>query len=87
MVKDLLGMGLIFGALIVALIIVGAMASEAYDVGIDVATNDTLINNLWDSSTTALTTFADFLPIIAIALVGGMAVAYLFGFLGSTKGA
>lgn len=72
-----------FGTLVVALIIVGAIASETYDVGTSVATNDTLINSLWTASNTALTTFADFLPIIAIAVVGGLAIAYMFGFMRS----
>jgi len=80
---SLLRTGLTFGALIVALIIVGAMASKSYQVGIAASGNNTtLIDKLYGSSTGALTTFADFLPVIAIAIVGGLALMYLFGFLG-----
>lgn len=83
MVKQLLETGLVFGTLIVALVIVGVIATQTYEVGKGVATNDTLVDSLWDSGNTALTTFADFLPIIAIAVVGGLAIAYMFGFMRS----
>ncbi len=83
----LLKTGLTFGALIVALIIVGAMAAKSYTVGKDASGNNTtLVDKLYVSSTGALTTFSDFLPVIAIAIVGGLALMYLFGFLGGTSG-
>jgi len=42
----------------------------------------TLLNNVFDQGGQAITTLTGFLPIVAIAVVGGIALYYLIAYLG-----
>ena len=45
-------------------------------------TNNALVNDVSTYGGNAITTFVQFLPILAIAIVGGIAIMYLMGFMG-----
>lgn len=45
----------------------------------------TLWSNLTSNNNSAIQTFTGFLPVLAIAAVGGVALVYILGFLGSAS--
>jgi hypothetical protein len=61
--------------------------------GVNVLTNTTvtglvgagsIAGNVANSANIAIVTFTNFLPVLAIAVVGGVAIAYIVGFFGGT---
>jgi hypothetical protein len=82
MVKELIAAGLGFVVLAVTLMIGGAMISKTQNVTAGIVSNTTLINQLESDTGNALTTMTGLLPIVALALVGGLAIFYLLGFMG-----
>lgn len=83
--KDLLGAGLTFVILAVSLMIGGAMIAKTENVTLGIAPGSTLITTLSSDVGSALTTLTSLLPIVALALVGGHAIAYLLGFVGGQR--
>lgn len=83
--KDLLGAGLTFVILAVSLMIGGAMIAKTENVTLGIAPGSTLITTLSSDVGSALTTLTSLLPIVALALVGGYAIAYLLGFVGGQR--
>lgn len=79
--RDLLGAALVFIALAVATMIGGAMIAKTQNVTLSIAPGSTLINSLATDTGTALTTLTSLLPIVALAIVGGVALFYVLGFL------
>ena len=88
--RDLLGAAIIFIALAVSTMIGGAMISVTQNVTQGLVSNTssgyTLIGTLATSTGNALTTLTSLLPIVALALVGGVALYYVVGFLGGGAG-
>ena len=66
----------------VLLMIGGAIQATTVNVANNVTNNATLVGSLGTSTGNALTTFGNFLPIIAIAIVGGLAVGAIIQFGG-----
>src|SRR5690606_12338574 len=79
--KELLGAALTFIALAVAVMIGGAMIDKTENVTLTIAPGSTLITTLANDTGTALTTLTSLLPIVALAIVGGMALFYVLNFL------
>jgi len=84
--RDLLNAVLVFIAIAVAAMIGGAMIDKTQNVTLQIAPGSTLITSLYSSLSTALTTLTSMLPIVALAIVGGMALFYVLGFLGGRGG-
>lgn len=80
--RDLLAGALVFIALAVAVMIGGAMIDKTQNVTLTIAPGSTLIASLYTSTSTALTTLTSLLPIVALAMVGGIALMYILGFVG-----
>ncbi len=80
--KDLLYGGLIIVVLSVSLMIGGAMIAKTENVTLTIAPGSTLITTLATDTGSALTTLTSLLPLPVLALVGGLAIAYLFSFFG-----
>jgi len=84
--RDLVSAGLVFVALAVVLMIGGGIVSlTSSTVQGVVGENDTLTPDLYTGLSTALTTFTSLLPILALAVVGGIALAYVLGFFTPRK--
>jgi len=69
---------------IAGLMIGTAIVTQTYSTVNSTAPSATL-NTVNTNAGTGLTTFSGFLPVIVIAGVGGLALAYLIGFLGGGK--
>lgn len=88
--RELLGAVITFITVAVVVMIGGAMISVTNNVTVGLvggnATNTTpgwvLMNTLQTNTGNALTTLTSLLPILALAIVGGLAIFYLLGFLG-----
>jgi hypothetical protein len=80
--RELIGAALVFVVVVVSLIIGGALVSKTENVTADIAPGETLVSDLATSGGDALTTFASLLPIMALAIVGGLSLFYLMTFLG-----
>lgn len=80
--RELLGAVITFVTVAVVVMIGGAMISVTQNVTIGIAGNSTFINTLSTNTGNALTTLTSLLPILALAIVGGLAIFYLLGFLG-----
>ena len=84
--QDLLNAGIAFIVLAVVVMIGGGIVSmTASTVKTTVGSNDSLITSLSSNMTTALTTFTSLLPVLALAVVGGIALAYVLGFFGGRR--
>jgi hypothetical protein len=81
MVSKLFDTGLTFVLLVATLMIGTAVVSKTYFVTNSTAPS-TLLNNVFDQGGQAITTLTGFLPIVAIAVVGGIALYYLIAYLG-----
>lgn len=66
--KELLGAGIVFVVLAVALMIGGAMIAITENITLTIAPTSTLISTLATNAGTALTTLTSMLPIVALAL-------------------
>jgi len=83
--KELIGGALVFVVVSIALMVGGTMIAKTENVSADIVGNTTaypLPGNLADDVEDALTTFTSLLPILALAMIGGLALFYLIGFLG-----
>ena len=98
--KELLSAGILFVVLSVALMIGGAMIAKTENITLTIAPGSTLITTLATDTGAALTTLTSLLPIVALALVGGLAIyklhlkcqmmfnrIYLLTFMGRTGNA
>ena len=83
--RDLLGAALVFIALAVAVMIGGAMIDKTQNVTLTIAPGSTLINTLASDTGNALTTLTSMLSIVALALIGGISLQYVLGFLGAGR--
>ena len=83
MVQQLYALGVGFVILIVTLMIGGAMVAKTENVTLSIAPGSTLITTLATDGGSALTTMTSLLPILALAFVGGLAIAALVGFMGN----
>lgn len=80
--REVLGAGVTFVVLAVVIMIGGAMVSKTQNVTYGIAGNTTFINTLTTNTGDALTTLTSLLPILALAIIGGLSIFYLLGFLG-----
>lgn len=64
----------------------GAMIDKTENVTLTIAPGSTLITQLANDTGTALTTLTSLLPIVALAIVGGMALFYVLNFLAGGRG-
>jgi hypothetical protein len=92
--KDALNGGLMFVVLAVAMSIGGAILVMSNttvdnitnpDPG-NVTTASTLMSNITFYAGQAVVTFVQFLPVLAIALVGGLALYYILSYVGGFGG-
>lgn len=75
--------GLSLIVLVVALIIGGAMIDKTNNVVTQiVGENATVTPGLVTSGADTLTTFSSMVPLVALGLIGAMALAYIFGMVG-----
>lgn len=79
---DLLSAVMIFIVIAVASMIGGAMIAKTQNVTLGIAPGSTLINTLATDTGGALSTLTSLLSIVALAIVGGLALRFLYGFLG-----
>lgn len=83
--NELLGAGILFVVLAVAMMIGGAMIAKTENITLSLVSNTsggyTLIQSLATDTGSALTTLTSLLPIVALALVGGLAIMYLLTFM------
>jgi hypothetical protein len=82
--KELLSAGILFVVLSVTLMIGGAMIAKTENITLTLAPGNTLITQLATDTGSALTTLTSLLPIVALALVGGLAIFYLLSTLSHT---
>jgi len=82
--KELIGGALVFVVVSIALMVGGTMVAKTENVSDDIASGNTIVGAIADDAEDALTTFTSLLPILALALIGGLALFYLIGFLGRT---
>jgi len=80
--KELIGAALVFIVVAVAVMIGGAMIEKTKNVTLTIAPASTLITTLADDTGSALSTLTSLLPILALAVIGGLAIFYLLGFMG-----
>lgn len=83
--RDLVGGALGFVVVAVVLIIGGAIVAETVTTSVDISGNSTLVQDLSTNTGTALTTFSSMLTIVALALIGGLALFYVLGFVGGRR--
>jgi hypothetical protein len=79
--KELIGAVLVFIVVGVAVMIGGAMVAKTENVTEDIAPNATIMDDLYDDVSGGLTTLTSLLPILALAVIGGLALFYLLGFM------
>lgn len=80
--KEMVGAALAFVALGVVVMIGGAMIAKTENVTKTINPSDTtLIETLGNDMESALTTLTSLLPILALAIIGGLALAYVLGFV------
>lgn len=80
--REVLGAGITFITLAVVIMIGGAMIVVTQNVTIGIAGNTTFMNTLANNTGNSLTTLTSLLPILALAIIGGLAIFYLLSFLG-----
>lgn len=84
--RDLTAVGMTFVALAVIVMIGGAMVSlTSSTVTSIVGANDTLVPTVYTDLQEAITTFTSLLPLVALAVIGGLALFYVLGFLGGPR--
>lgn len=85
--KALLGAAITFIVIVVvSLIGIGIVEQSRTITSGVVGANTTLMNTTYTSGGSAITTFMSLLPLIALALIGGMAVYYLISSVGGAVG-
>jgi len=82
---ELVGAGIIFIVLAVSLMIGGAIIVKTENITLTMVPGNTLISQLASGTAGALSTMASLLPIIALALVGGLSIFYLMTYMGRTS--
>jgi hypothetical protein len=83
--KELINAGLSFVALAVVLAVGVGIVVMANDSVVTIVGNGTILDTVITNVGTALTTFTALLPILALAIVGGLALAYVLGFFRSAQ--
>jgi len=83
--STLVSTGLQFVLLAMVLIIGVAVISMTYETTGDQLTNETFLNTVFGDLQTGLTTLTGFIPVLAIALVAGLAIAYFMGMFGGGR--
>lgn len=80
--EDVIKIGLGFVVLAVMFAIGGAVVVQTNTTTTALTGTSTLMSNITKSTGDSLQTFTGFLPVLAIAAVGGVALVYILGFLG-----
>jgi ABC-type anion transport system duplicated permease subunit len=80
MPKELVGVGLVFVVLAVALMIGASIIEKTHEIA-----SGSLANQTYNDLKNAINTLTGFVPVIAIAAVGGLAIAYILGFAGGRR--
>jgi hypothetical protein len=70
----------------VGLMVGGAMVAKTKNVTIEITNNDSLTYELADAVGDTMTTTAQLLPILVLAAIGGLALAYLIVSIGRMGG-
>lgn len=84
--REVLSAGITFITLAVVVMIGGAMISVTQNTTIQIAGNSTFIQSLASNTGNALVVLTSLLPILALAIIGGLAIFYLLSFLGRSAG-
>lgn len=74
--------GLSFVLLAMVLIVGVAVVSMTYDVTKHAVNDSSFLTNVFTDLETGVTTLTGFIPVVAIALVAGLAIAYVMGVFG-----
>ena len=83
--KDLTGAALGFITVAIIIMLGGGIVAMT-NTTVAAATNDSsLVTSLNSDLSTALTTFTTMLPILALAVVGGLALMYVLGFFSARR--
>ena len=85
--RELVGVVLSIIVIGVGLMIGGAMVAKTKNVTITITNNDSLIYDIGDAVGNTMTTTAQLLPILVLAAIGGLALAYLIVSIGRMGGA
>lgn len=79
--RDLVATGVGFVALAVVLFIGVGLVVLTSNTVTTVAGNSTLLTSVGTNIDTVFTTFTGLLPVLALAVIGGLALAYVLGFI------
>ena len=83
--RELIGAGVTFVVLAAALLMGAGIMSKTYTV-VNASAPSTTLNTVNTDTGSSITTFTGFLSIVAIALVGGLALWYMVSYLGGLGG-
>lgn len=86
MANELLGWGMTFVALAVALMIGGGLVAQTKSTVDTTVGSTTLVNTTFTNVGNVITTFTGYLPILGLAIVGGLALFYVVRSLGAMSG-
>lgn len=82
--RELLAAGITFGVIAVAMMLIAGLVTQSYGTVYNIvgAANSTLLNSTLASSSSAINTFMSLLPVVGLALVGGLAIYYVLAYIG-----
>jgi hypothetical protein len=84
--REVVGVVLSIIVIGVALMIGGAMVSKTQNVTLTITNNDTTITPIYTAVVNTMSTTAQLLPILVLAAIGGLALAYLIVSIGHMGG-
>jgi hypothetical protein len=84
--REVVGIVLSIIVIGVGLMVGGAMVAKTKNVTIEITNNDSLTYELADAVGDTMTTTAQLLPILVLAAIGGLALAYLIVSIGRMGG-
>ena len=82
--RELLAAGITFGVLAVSMMIIAGLVAVSYNVVYNIIpiANTGLLNNTSGYAGSSINTFMSLLPVVALALVGGLAIFYVLTYIG-----
>jgi hypothetical protein len=84
--REVVGVVLSIIVIGVALMIGGAMVSKTNNVTLTITNNDAAITPIYTAVVNTMSTTAQLLPILVLAAIGGLALAYLIVSIGHMGG-
>jgi len=83
--RDLINAGTAFIVLAVVLAVGASIVVMTVNTVKTIVGNGTILDTIVNNVGSALTTFTSLLPILALTIIGGMALMYVLGFLGGKR--